>query len=320
MTRGPLQRWTTNHSKQLRVEMEDKDGNSLIARPDSVLVLGHTGFIGRKTSCYLESLGYYVIGASSAECDLLDPASTRQFLGELPARTAVVFCSGIVRSSENTYDDMLENMAMVRNFVAGAPKGRLASVIYLGATSLYGPTPQVPIDEDTAPRPVSFYDISKLANEFLLRMPGALDCPVTILRLPGIYGEGDRGKSVVGLFLKRMRLTGNLTIFGDGTSRRDFVAVEDITEVIRQVLEKPFDGILNVASGTSISMQEVVDTIAHAAGLTPTIDYGPPDLQAPSNLVFDTNALQAWLPELKFRNLAEGSAAYAAAINEEKLP
>ena len=299
--------------------MENRDGNSSIARPDSVLVLGHTGFIGRKTRSYLESLGYDVIGASSAECDLLDPANTKQFLGELPAGVAVVFCSGIVRSSENTYEDMLENMAMVRNFVAGAPKGRLASVVYLGATSLYGPSPQVPIDEETAPRPVSFYDISKLANEFLLRMPGALDCPVTILRLPGIYGEGDGGRSVVGLFLKRMRLNGKLTIFGDGTSRRDFVAVEDITEVIRQVLGRPLDGLLNVASGTSVTMQEVVDTIAHAAGLVPTIDYGPPDLQAPNHLVFETNALQTWLPGLKFKSLAEGSSAYAAATIEEEI-
>ena len=45
----------------------------------SVLVLGHTGFIGGAISSALTRNGYRVIGASSLECDLLDPVDTARF-------------------------------------------------------------------------------------------------------------------------------------------------------------------------------------------------------------------------------------------------
>lgn len=278
-------------------------------------MLGHTGFIGRAVSESLTRGGYNVIGASSRECDLLDPVATARFLDTLPGAVSVVFSSGILRSADDTHETLVKNMSMVGNFLAGAPRDRLAAVVYLSSTSLYGRNPELPITEKSLPNPANYYDIAKVANESLLTLPGALECPVTVLRLPGTYGQGDWGVSLVARFLDQMRSTGSVKIFGDGETKRDLVAIEDIVAVVEGVVKKPLEGRLNVATGTSLSILEIVETVADAAGLAPRIEYGPADVSTPTSLVYDTRALLEWLPGLRFTSFAEGCAAYITAAS-----
>jgi len=169
------------------------------------------------------------------------------------------------------------------------------------------------------PSPANYYDISKVACEALLTMPGAIDCPVTVLRLRGIYGPGDRGESLVGRFLNQMRAIDSVDIFGDGSTKRDLAAIEDINIVVEGILNKPMNGRLNIATGHSLSVREIVETIASTAGLTPEINYGPLDVSTPKDLEFDTRALNDWLPGLRFTNFAEGCAAYIAARSVSPL-
>jgi len=284
-----------------------------------ILVLGHTGFVGSAISESLVLHGYNVTGASSKECDLLDSVATARFLESLSAGVNVVFSSAILRSSNDSQQTMLNNISMVGNFLAGAPKGRLASLVYLSSTSLYGRNPTLPITEQSLPSPANYYDISKVACEALLTMPGAIDCPVTVLRLPGIYGPGDRGESLVGRFLNQMRAIDSVDIFGDGSTKRDLAAIEDINIVVEGILNKPMNGRLNIATGHSLSVREIVETIASTAGLTPEINYGPPDVSTPKDLEFDTRALNDWLPGLRFTNFSEGCAAYTAARSVSPL-
>ena len=278
-------------------------------------MLGHSGFVGGAVSDALTRSGYNVIGASSRECDLLNPSATARFLDTLPSGVSVVFSSVILRSPHDNQETMVKNISMVSNFLAGVPKDRMRALVYLSSTSLYGRNPQLPITEQTLPSPANFYDISKVANESLLTMPGVLDCPVTVLRLPGIYGPGDRGESLVGRFLNQLRSTGSVSIFGDGSTRRDLAAIGDISAVIEGVLKKPLDGRLNVASGDSLSIRRIMETVADAAGLTPKINYGPEDVSTPQSLEFDTRALKEWLPGVRFTNFAAGCAAYIEATS-----
>jgi nucleoside-diphosphate-sugar epimerase len=278
----------------------------------TVVVLGHSGFIGGAISGNLKGHGYDVVGASSRECDLTVPGQAAAFFKQLTGKFTVVFCSGKLRTAGSGYETLTQNLAMAENFLTEIPKDRMTSLIFLSSTSMYGPNPEIPILASTPARPINYYDISKSAIESLLRLPGRLECPVSALRLPGVYGPGDCGGSVIGRFVARIRANETITLFGDGSSRRDFAHVDDVAEVVRRVVDEPFEGNLNVASGVSLTMLEIVETIGRSAGISPKIDFGSEDTNSPKDLVFDVSDLNARFPGLEFTSLETGTTGYIA--------
>lgn len=143
-------------------------------------------------------------------CNLLDAAEVERFLCGFADGVRVVFCAVINRLNDNSYHALVRNIQMAHNFAAAATRGKLGGVIFLSSVDVYGRTPELPITERTVTAPANFYGIAKLTSELLLRRPGALNCPLTVLRLPGVYGPGDGGRSVVGRFLTRLRVEGRV--------------------------------------------------------------------------------------------------------------
>lgn len=277
-----------------------------------MVVLGHTGFVGGALLRGLKARGLPVSGASSRECNLLEPGQARAFLFALPEGARVVLCSGILRVVRDSYETMLQNVQMVESF-ADAARGRpLGGIIFLSTADVYGYAPPVPITEETRTAPENYYGLSKMIGEHLLRVNGGLGCPVTVLRLPGIYGPGDGGRSVVGRLLGDMRRSGSVTVHGNGGIRRDYVHVEDVCAVAFSLLESPHDGMLNVATGVSYSILEIVRLLAQYAGLSPEIRRAPRNPQTAGDLVFDVSALRRRVPRVRLRPLEEGLVGYLA--------
>ncbi len=285
----------------------------MATRAIPIVILGHTGAVGRALAHGLTARGYSVIGASSRQCDLTDRAQAQRFMAGVPQDAAVVFSSAITRLVDDSFGALERNLRMAENVAATAPEGRLRAVVYLSSSDVYGHRPPLPITERTPAVPASYYGIAKLAGEFLLRRSGALDCPMAILRLPGIYGPEDGGRSLIGRLLAHIVQKGQVTLTGDGSQRRDYMHEGDLCEVVRRIADQPFDGLLNVATGVSRSLREIVALLAQASGRSPRIQLAPPDPHAAGDLVFDISELRRRLPHLEFRTLEQGVTGYVAA-------
>ncbi len=279
----------------------------------TVAVFGHSGFIGRELSRQLAAGGWDVRGASSRECDLRDLSAVRSLTERLPHGAQLVCCAVVNRLVDDSFTTFERNLRIAEHVAAALP-GRITGVIYLSSVDVYGRSPALPVTERTAPAPSSYYGVAKLASEWLLRRKSSPACPVTVLRLPGVYGAGDRGQSVIGRLLAQLKRDGAVTVHGDGSSRRDYVEVGDVCAVIRAALERPADRLLNVATGISASIREIVGVLGEAAGVTPRIRHAPADGAAAGDLVFDPAALRRALPDVTFKSVREGAAAYAAAM------
>lgn len=278
-----------------------------------VVVLGHTGFLGGSIRNFLDLHGFAVFAPSSKECNLLEPSKVAAYFSALPGPFRIVLCAGITRSVEDSFESMLKNSHMVHNLLAQVSPERLAGVTYLSSTDVYGYTPPLPITEQSPLSPATFYGISKLCGELLLRRPGQSGCPVTILRLPGVYGPGDGYHSIVGSFYNRIVREGRVTILGDGYVRRDYVEIGDVCEIICRLLKVPWEGVLNVATGVSFTIRELIDRIAEAARLKLLVDYAPLTRATPGDLVFDISKLKSVLPGISFKTLDEGIQGYMSA-------
>lgn len=118
----------------------------------------------------------------------------------------------------------------------------------------------------------TIYALNKLACENLLWMyHNAFGIDYTVFRICVPYGNsfGDAySYGTLGFFLSKALKGEDITLFGDGTIRRTFTHVEDITRIIMDAIEKPStkNEILNIG-GENKSLLEVAEMIAEKLGV-----------------------------------------------------
>jgi UDP-glucose 4-epimerase len=279
----------------------------------TVVILGSTGTIGASLCTFLERLGIRAVGVSRSQCDLLDAEATLRFAETLPPHCTIVFTAVINRWKEDSFPAMVKNLTMVEH-VAEAVRGRIRSMVYLSSVDVYGRRPQLPIQETTSPHPESYYAIAKYSGERLLQLALENHCPLSILRLPGVYGKDAEERSILGSFLKKVLYQEPITIFGDGSILRDFLFVDDVCELIRRLVLDPRPGTFNVATGTSLPLLEILRILGEVLETAPIIRFAPSNTDSASDLSFDTTGLGIAYPDWVATPLHEGASRLASRI------
>lgn len=257
-----------------------------------VVVLGGTGFIGRHTYA---ALGADALPLSSRDLNLEEVGSAERLAGRLSPETTVVMCGGLTSTVDNTIRAYRANVAMAVNLARAARRRPVRSLVYLSSTFVYGRRGRpVAIDEDEPTAPDCPYSHAKLVAERLLRSnaTGAL----TVLRLPGVYGPDDGGRSVVGALAGRIASGQAVELVGGGRHRRDYVHVDDVAQLILRVVESPYDGVLNAASGEPVRIVELAALLGRALGVASRAVERPPDGTV-YDLTFDVHRLRARYPD-----------------------
>jgi UDP-glucose 4-epimerase len=281
--------------------------------PDRVIVLGASGFIGARLLRHLSALnGLSVVGHSSSTCNLLDPEAVERVLAVATSSTSIVFCSSITRTVDESIQAFFSNVRMVETVINALPETGIRSLIFLSSVDVYGRPPvSLPVTEQTKLHPEGYYAPSKLVSEIFLANRVAPRFPLTILRLAGIYGIGDGFKSVIGKFLKLIHDDSPVTITGDGRALRDYVEVCDLCTVIEQAVVSPWSGLLNVATGNSITVREVAEVAGRALGRIPRLEFEA-DAATGGDLVFDTDLFKSVCPTVQLKTVEQGIADYVA--------
>lgn len=174
------------------------------------------------------------------------------------------------------------NVDGTATLLEAARRHGVRKVVLASSTAIYGDASDFPLTEDTPPRPLSPYALSKQVNELYGDLYSRLfGLPVVALRYFNVYGPRQRPDSpyaaVIPLFLKRLLQDEPLTIFGDGKQTRDFVFVEDVARANLLAAESNVAGeAFNVCSGREASLLDIVETLRRVTGRQPTLRYEPP--------------------------------------------
>lgn len=280
-----------------------------VPKIQKVVILGHTGFIGKNLYQWLEAGNFEVVGASSKVCNLLDYDSVKKFVSIIPDDIHVIFCSVINKHDLDSVNALHNNIAMVDNFIRAISRKTLISFIYLSSVDVYGKAPALPINEKTLLNPSGYYGIGKVCCELLLKkQKKALQCPISVLRLPGVYGYNDNGKSIVSHFFKRICDRKIIKINGNGTILRDYVYVNDICRIVEKLIDKPINVTLNLATGKSLTLKQVIYTIEQLTGISANLSYEyiQKENNSAGDLFFDTQILKDLYPNIRFNSLKQG--------------
>ena len=146
----------------------------------------------------------------------------------------------------------------------------VSRVVYASSSSVYGEAEGYPTGENDVPRPLSPYGVTKLAAEHLCTLYAAnLGVPTVSLRYFTVYGPRQRPDMAFHRFIRATLAGEPVTVYGTGEQIRDFTYVDDVVEanvLAATTPDVPAGAVLNVAGGSSISVNEVLDELGVIAG------------------------------------------------------
>ncbi len=268
----------------------------------SVLVTGASGFIGRRLVCRLVERRHPVTclvragshidelrasGVQLVTGDVNDHGSVARALAQTQsetqsqahAQTGVVFhLAGMVRALHRA--ELMRVNATGVDVVAEACAGCANPPVLVVVSSLaaVGPCDMAwPRSEHDEPAPVSNYGRSKLTGEHAARRH-AHAVPITIVRPPVVFGQGDRG----GLEMFRLiARRGVHVVPGRGDQRLSLIHVDDLVEgllvaaalgerlVAQGSITSQSQGVYFIAGDEQLTHVQLGEGIAAALGIRP---------------------------------------------------
>ncbi|MGY6214906.1 GDP-L-fucose synthase family protein [Methylolobus aquaticus] len=264
-----------------------------------ILVAGHRGMVGSALVRRLRTAGYTtLLTPSRQELDLLDQAAVFAYLErERPAYLflAAAKVGGI--QANNTYraDFIYQNLVIEANLIHGAHRAGLQRLMFLGSSCIYPRDCPQPIREEyllTGPLEATNepYAIAKIAGiklcESYQRQYGRQYVSVMPTNLYGPNDNYDLNNSHVlpALIRKaheaKQRGDRELTVWGSGTPRREFLYVDDLADACVYLMEAGYDGpLVNVGCGADVTIRELAETVMDVVAFPGTIvfDASKPD-------------------------------------------
>jgi UDP-glucuronate 4-epimerase len=152
--------------------------------------------------------------------------------------------------------------------------------VFASSSSVYGNATPLPASEEApAIVPESPYAASKrgaeLISSAICRRVPAMRCAA--LRFFTVYGPRQRPEMAITSFTRAILAGQPITMFGDGTMRRDFTHVDDIVRGVLAVLDGLPLGfrVYNLGSGAPVDLRTLVRDLGEAAGAQPRIERTP---------------------------------------------
>ena len=243
-----------------------------------ILVTGGAGFIGSHLTDRLIELGHEVVvvdnlstgyrhnlntRAKFYQASLLDLELDEIFQREQPDIVSHHAAQNDVRrSNADPVSDAQHNIIGSIRLIQYCIEHRVQKVIYASSGgTVYGEPIYLPVDETHPVDPISPYGISKHTVEhylFLAYVNAGLN--YTVLRYANIYGPRQHphgGAGVVAIFAASMLKGIPPTIFGDGSSTRDYLFVEDAVAANLLALTGGDREIYHVSTGHHTSLNEL---------------------------------------------------------------
>ena len=173
----------------------------------------------------------------------------------------------IVPSIERPMEYMRANVNGTLAVLEAARHAQVRKLVYAASSSCYGSAPEVPTPETAHIQPEYPYALSKyLAECLVLHWGKVYRLPVISMRIFNGYGPRSRTTgvygAVFGVFLAQKLHGQPFTVVGDGTQKRDFVYVTDVTRAFLMAAESPYvDEVFNVGTGNPQSVNRLVELL-----------------------------------------------------------
>ena len=260
---------------------------------DKIYVAGHSGLVGSALVRLLKARGFNnLITRSRAEVDLRDERVVRDFFAEEGPEVVILAAAkvgGIKVNIDAPVEFLIENLQIQNNVIRAAHEAGARKLLFIGSSCIYPkfapqPIPETallsgPLEPTNEPYAIAKIAGIKLCQAFA-REYGANFISVMSTNL---YGPGDNfdletSHALAALLRKaheaKMSGAEEMTVWGTGEPRREFLQVDDLAAAVLFLLEK-YDSpeIINVGCGADISIRELAALICDVVGFRGELNW-----------------------------------------------
>ena len=251
-----------------------------------LFITGHNGLVGRALMKYYAARPeWQVVTRSRAELDLRDPHATDAFFAaERPDHVilAAAKVGGIKASYTQPVDFLLDNLQIQNCVLSAAHRFDVRKLLFLGSTCIYPKVVEMPIREDSLLTGAmestnEAYGVAKIAGIKLCQGYRHQHGRDFICGMPAnLYGPHDNfdpeHSHVLPSLIRRFHeakvsSAPQVTLWGTGTPRREFLFVEDLADACGFLLDHYSSAeIVNIGNGWEISIREAAEVIQDIVG------------------------------------------------------
>lgn len=270
-----------------------------------VLITGAAGFIGSNLALTMLKQGIIVSGIDNFD-NFYDPLIKRNAIRKLELFPGFKIYEGDIRDKElldrifatdkpelvihlaaragvrpsieqpELYYDV--NVTGTLVLLEAMRRAEIKNMLFASSSSVYGNNKKVPFSEsDPVDNPISPYAATKKSGELLCYTYHHLyQFNIFCLRFFTVYGPGQRPEMAIQQFGRKIAEGTPITLFGDGTTRRDYTFVDDIVAGILASAEH-LNGyeILNLGNSDTISLIDLVHGMEETLGKKAIIEWKP---------------------------------------------
>jgi GDP-L-fucose synthase len=287
-----------------------------------IWVAGHRGMVG---SAVVRALAGRGIGTVTPDqrIDLRRQADVEDWMSAARPDVVVLAAAkvgGILANSSEPVDFLYDNLMIASNVMAAAANIGVAKLAFLGSSCIYPKFAEQPIREDalltgTLEPTNEAYAIAKIAGlklaEAYRKQEG---CDFISLMPTNLYGPNDNfdlaGSHVLPALIRKIHEaktlnSPNVTLWGTGTPRREFLHVDNLADATLFLLERYSQaGHINVGTGTDVTITELATTLADVIGWRGEFNYDASKPDGTPRKRLDVSRLTAlgWSPSISLRD------------------
>ena len=251
-----------------------------------VYIAGHGGMVGSGLVRKLRKEGYNnIVTRTSAELDLRNQQTVNEFFEkEKPAYVILAAAKVGGIHANNTYraEFIYDNLMIEANIIHAAYLNKVTKLLFLGSSCIYPKMAPQPLKEEyllsgylePTNQP---YAIAKIAGiEMCDSYRAQYRCNFISAMPTNLYGTNDNyhpeNSHVLPALIRRIVLAKknnepNVSIWGTGTPRREFLHVDDLADACYFLLQNYNEqGLVNIGCGTDVSIKELAELIVGEVG------------------------------------------------------
>lgn len=277
-----------------------------------VFVAGHRGMVGSAIVRRLDSEAVELLTAARSDLDLTDAAAVDAWFARERPQVVVLAAArvgGIAANDALPADFLGDNLAIELAVIGAAARHGCEKLLFLGSSCVYPKHAPQPITEGallSGPlEPTNeWYAVAKIAGLKLCQAWRRQHGRDFVSVMPSnLYGPGDNyhpeHSHVPAALIRRMdeaRRTGasEVTVWGTGTPRREFLFVDDLADACVHVLKHYSDEPpINVGVGSDLTIAEFAREVATAVGFEGEIRFDPSRPDGTPRKLLDVSRLAA---------------------------
>jgi len=291
-----------------------------------IYVAGHRGLVGAAIMRRLRSGGYEnILARTHAELDLMDQRAVCRFFEQ--ERPEYVFLAaarvgGIYANNTYPAEFIYQNLAIQTNVIHESWRSGVKRLLFLGSSCIYPRDCQQPIKEEyllagpleATNRP---YAVAKIAGIEMCWSHNRQYGTQYLAAMPtNLYGPGDNydpvNSHVLPALIRKMheakiRDDKEVTIWGTGTPRREFLYSDDMADACLFLMSLPdiqfrtilgldsskIPPLINIGFGEDLTIRTLAETVAEQIGYSGTLVFDANKPDGTPRKLLDTSKLTA---------------------------